>query len=56
MLQGKRATRVATLIKHELAEALTKRIRDPRIGFVTVTEVKLTDDLKHACVFYTVMG
>ena len=55
-MQGKRIERVATLVKHELGEALTKRLRDPRIGFVTVTEVKLSDDLKYAQVFYSVLG
>lgn len=55
-MQGKRAERVATLIKHELAEAITKRIRDPRVGFVTVTDVKMTEDLKQARVFYSVLG
>jgi ribosome-binding factor A len=56
MAQMKRAGRVAQLIKHELAQALTRHIQDPRVGFVTVTEVRLSDDLKHARVYYSVMG
>ncbi len=55
-MQGKRAERVGTLIKHELAAVLLRGLRDPRIGFVTVTEVKVSDDLKYARVFYTVLG
>ncbi|OGX06229.1 MAG: ribosome-binding factor A [Omnitrophica bacterium RIFCSPLOWO2_12_FULL_50_11] len=55
-MQGKRAERVATLIKHELAEAISRRIRDPRVGFVTVTDVRVSEDLKYARVFYSVMG
>ena len=47
-MQGKRAERVATLIKHELAEAISRRIRDPRVGFVTVTDVRVSEDLKYA--------
>ena len=55
-MQGKRAERVAALIKHELASALSTELRDPRIGFVTITDVKVSDDLKHARVFYSVLG
>ena len=55
-MQGKRVERVAALVKHEIAEALSKGVRDPRIGFVTVTEVKMSDDLQHARVFYSVFG
>jgi ribosome-binding factor A len=39
-----------------VAEALEKRIKDPRLGFVTVTDAKVTNDLQHATVFYTVLG
>ena len=55
-MQGKRADRVATLIKHELAAVLARGMRDPRIGFVTITDVKVSDDLKYAQVFYSVLG
>ena len=55
-MQGKRADRVATLIKHELAAVLARGMRDPRIGFVTITNVKVSDDLKYARVFYSVLG
>ena len=56
-MQGKRSERVAELIKHELALALTRGlIKDPRIGFVTITDVHVSDDLKYARVFYSVLG
>lgn len=55
-MQGKRAQRVAALIKQELASMLSQAVRDPRIGFVTVTEVEVSDDLKYARVFYSVLG
>ena len=55
-MQGKRTDRIANLIKQELASTLTREIRDPRLGFITVTDVKISDDLKHARVFYSVLG
>ena len=39
-----------------IAEALEKRVKDPRLGFVTVTDARVTSDLQHATVFYTVLG
>jgi len=39
-----------------VAELLERRVKDPRLGFVTVTEVRVTGDLQHASVFYTVLG
>ncbi len=55
-MQGKRIDRIAELIKQELASVLSKETRDPRIGFITITEVKVSDDLKHARVYYSVIG
>ena len=55
-MQGKRADRVAALIKEELGVILLRGIKDPRIGFVTITDVQVSDDLKHARVFYSVLG
>ena len=39
-----------------LAERLEKGLRDPRLGFVTITDVRVSGDLQHASVFYTVLG
>jgi ribosome-binding factor A len=50
----KRTDRVADQIKMEIADILAKKTKDPRIGFVTVTSVQISDDLKHAKVFVSV--
>jgi ribosome-binding factor A len=48
--------RLAERILKIVAELLERRIKDPRLGFVTVTEARLTNDLREAKVFYTVFG
>src|ERR1700751_961655 len=48
--------RLAERISKIVAELLERRIKDPRLGFVTVTETRLTSDLREATVFYTVYG
>ena len=48
--------RLAERIAKIVAELLERRIKDPRLGFVTVTEARLTQDLREAKVFYTVLG
>jgi ribosome-binding factor A len=56
MSSFKRADRVADLLKMEIADLLLKQVRDPRIGAVTITGVKVTDDLRTAKVFFVEMG
>jgi ribosome-binding factor A len=51
-----RAARMADRIKEIVARRLEKGVRDPRMGFVTITDVKVTGDLQHASIFYTVYG
>lgn len=51
-----RNARIADRIKTIVAGLLERRIKDPRIGFITITDVRLTGDDQHASVFYTVMG
>ncbi|MFT3861572.1 30S ribosome-binding factor RbfA [Micropruina sp.] len=51
-----RYIKVAEQIKVIVAELLERRIKDPRLGFVTVTDVRLTGDGREATVFYTVLG
>lgn len=51
-----RRKRVGVRIKEEISELLLTKVRDPRIGFVTITDVELTTDLRRATVFYSVMG
>ncbi|MFC5382314.1 30S ribosome-binding factor RbfA [Aquipuribacter nitratireducens] len=56
MADPARARRLADRIKVVVAETLDKRIKDPRLGFVTVTDARVTNDLQHATVFWTVYG
>lgn len=51
-----RARKMADLIRQVLAERLQRGLRDPRLGYVTITDVQVTGDLQHASVFYTVLG
>ncbi|UCG78135.1 MAG: 30S ribosome-binding factor RbfA [Nitrospirota bacterium] len=51
----KRSVRVADLLREEISLIVMRRIKDPRLGFVTVTAVKVTDDLKLARVYISVM-
>lgn len=51
-----RPERVAELIRQTVAEFLTSSVRDPRIGFVTVTAVEVSADLAHARIRVSVMG
>jgi ribosome-binding factor A len=51
-----RQRKLADRIKVIVAEMLERRIKDPRLGFITVTEVRITADLRDATVFYTVLG
>jgi ribosome-binding factor A len=51
-----RARKLADRIAEIVAEMLERRIKDPRLGFVTVTEARITGDLREATVFYTVYG
>jgi ribosome-binding factor A len=57
MMAGQeRQARLADRIRVILAERLEKGLRDPRLGFVTITDVRVSGDLQHASVFYTVYG
>jgi ribosome-binding factor A len=55
MTQGARTQRVGEEFREVLAEQIPK-LKDPRIGFVTITGVKVTGDLGRAWAFYTVLG
>lgn len=56
MVDQARASKMADRIKVIIAKRLERGLRDPRLGFVTITDVKVTGDLQHASVFYTVYG
>jgi ribosome-binding factor A len=51
-----RVRRVADRIRVVVAEMLERRIKDVRLGFVTITDVRVTGDTQHASIFYTVLG
>ncbi|WP_099331252.1 30S ribosome-binding factor RbfA [Priestia aryabhattai] len=51
-----RATRVGEQMKKEMGEILNRKIKDPRIGFVTVTDVQVSGDLQQAKVYISVLG
>ncbi|WP_366915461.1 ribosome-binding factor A, partial [Bifidobacterium mongoliense] len=51
-----RIARLQDQIRVIVAQMLQSRIKDPRLGFVTITDVRLTGDAREATVFYTVMG
>jgi ribosome-binding factor A len=55
-MDGPRARRLSDAIIGIVAEMLERRIKDPRLGFVTITEARVTGDLREATVFYTVYG
>jgi ribosome-binding factor A len=51
-----RADKLADRIAEIVAEMLERRVKDPRLGFVTVTDARITNDLREATVYYTVYG
>ena len=56
MADQARASRLADRIKVIVAEMLDKRVKDPRLGFVTITDSRVTGDLREATLYYTVYG
>ncbi|WP_321531520.1 30S ribosome-binding factor RbfA [uncultured Desulfuromonas sp.] len=51
-----RTYRVAEQIHKEISDIMLRGLRDPRVGFVTITSVDVSSDLRHAKIFFTVMG
>lgn len=56
MAQGSRPERVGEQIRQALADLLAREVRDPGVGFVTLTRVKVSPDLQMARAYYTLMG
>ena len=56
MANTARGAKLADRIKVIVAETLEDRVKDPRLGFVTITDARITGDLRDATVFYTVFG
>ncbi|TDO89352.1 ribosome-binding factor A [Halanaerobium saccharolyticum] len=55
-MKNKRAVRVGELLKEEISQIVLREMKDPRIGFVSVTDVVVSGDLRHAKVFISVYG
>ncbi len=55
-MSSQRSHRVGEQIQKEISALLLKGLKDPRVGFVTITEVRVTSDLSIARVYFTVMG
>jgi ribosome-binding factor A len=55
-MTGHRARRVQDLVREVLADLVRREVRDPRVGMVTVTAVRLSPDLRHARVFISSLG
>ncbi len=53
---SQRKEKVAQRIKEEISSIIQSKIKDPRIGFITITNVEITSDLRIAKVFYSVLG
>lgn len=56
LAMSRRTERVESLIQIELGEQILKKLKDPRIGFVTITRVNVAPDLKSARIYYSVLG
>ena len=56
MTEGKRSEKVADLIRKEISEMLIRNLKDPRIGFITVTRVNVSDDCRSAKIYFSVLG
>jgi len=55
-MNNPRVRKIADRIQVIVAEMLERRVKDPRLGFVTITDVRVTGDTQQATVFYTVLG
>jgi ribosome-binding factor A len=55
-MSGQRMRRVDEAMRQVLGDALAQELKDPRVGFVTVTDVKTSPDLRHARVYVSVLG
>jgi len=52
----KRSDRLAAVIQEEMSNVLLHGTKDPAFGFITITKVKVTDDNRHAKIYYSVLG
>ena len=55
-MSGQRERKVAEFLKEEVSQIIRREVKDPRIGFVSITDVEVSGDLRHAKVFVSVYG
>jgi ribosome-binding factor A len=55
-MEGKRSEKVADLVQKEVSQMLVRSIKDPRIGFVTITRVNVSEDCRFAKIYFSVAG
>jgi ribosome-binding factor A len=55
-MPGSRRERVEELIVREVSDIIRREVKDPRIGFITVTEAEVSPDLRHARIFVSILG
>ena len=55
-MEGKRSEKIADVIQKEISEVLMESIKDPRIGFVTITRVTVSEDCRFAKIYFSVAG
>ena len=55
-MRFKRSQRIQELLLEEISKLVQSGLKDPRIGFTTITKVEVSDNLKHAKIFFSVMG
>lgn len=55
-MEGKRSDKVADLIQKEISQMLMRNLKDPRIGFVTITKVAVSEDCRMAKIYFSVTG
>jgi ribosome-binding factor A len=56
MMRFKRSEKLGDLIREEVSRILIKGLKDPRIGFATITKVDVSDDLREAKIYYSIFG
>lgn len=55
-MEYKRSQRVAELLRHQISEIIARELKDPSVGMVSITKVQITDDLRHAKIYVSVLG
>ena len=56
MMRFKRSEKVGDLIREEVSQILIRELKDPRIGFITITRVAVSDDLRAPKIYYSAFG